>query len=223
MRLTSTSFRHNEPIPARCAFGVPDPVNHMQLGQNRNPQLSWSDIPPGAKSLVLLCIDTDVPSSLENFNKEGKVIRRDLPRVEFCHWVMVDIAARDGGIAEGECSNGITPRGKKNPPGPPGSRQGLNDYTSFMAADPEMSGDYYGYEGPCSPWNDERIHHYHFIVYATDLERCPVEGRFTAEDVKKAIRGHILAEARLTGTYTLNPALLPEQHQPRRTPSQPGG
>ena len=208
MKLTSTSFKHNDPIPGRCAFGIPDAREHMKLGQNRNPQLSWSDIPKGAKSLVLLCIDVDVPSSREDFNKEGKVIAASLPRVGFCHWAMVDIPARDGGVAEGECSDGITARGKKNPEGPPGSRQGINDYTAFMAGDPEMAGDYYGYEGPCSPWNDERIHHYHFTLYATDLARCPVSGRFTAADVHKAISGHVLAYAKLTGTYTMNQTLL---------------
>jgi hypothetical protein len=208
MKLTSTSFRHDERIPGRCAFGIPDATEHMKLGQNRNPQLAWSDIPKGARSLVLLCIDVDVPSSLDDFNKKGRVIAADLPRVEFSHWVMVDIPPRDGGVAEGECSDGITARGKKNPKGPPGSRQGINDYTGFMASDPDMAGDYYGYEGPCSPWNDERIHHYHFTLYATDLGRCPVEGRFTAADVRRAIAGHVLAEARLTGTYTLNQKLL---------------
>lgn len=208
MKLTSTSFRHEGPVPGHCAFGIPDSDAHMKLGGNRNPQLSWSEVPKGAKSLVLLCIDVDVPSSLENFNKEGKSIAVDLPRVEFCHWAMVDIAPRDGAVAEGECSDGITPHGKKNPKGPPGSRQGINGYTGFMASDPDMAGDYYGYEGPCPPWNDERIHHYHFTLYATDLERCPVEGRFTGADVQKAIRGHVLAEARLTGTYTLNQKFL---------------
>ena len=208
MKLTSTSFKHNEQIPGRCAFGIPDAKEHMKLGQNRNPQLAWSDIPKGAKSLVLLCIDVDVPSSLENFNKEGQVIETSLPRVEFCHWVMVDIPPRYGGVAEGECSDGITARGKGNPQGPPGSRQGINDYTGFMAGDSSMAGDYYGYDGPCSPWNDERIHHYHFTLYATDLERCSVSGRFTAAEVRQAIKGHVLAEAKLTGTYTLNQRLL---------------
>jgi len=208
MKLTSTSFRHNERIPGRCAFGIPDGTGHMKLGENRSPQLSWSGIPQGAKSLVLTCIDVDVPSSLENFNKDGKVISRKLPRVEFVHWVMVDIPAGDGGVAEGECSSGITARGKRSPPGPVGSRQGLNDYTGFMASDPEMEGDYFGWEGPCSPWNDELEHRYHFTLYATDLAKCPVSGRFTAAEVLKAIEGHVLDKATLTGTYTLNPDML---------------
>jgi phosphatidylethanolamine-binding protein (PEBP) family uncharacterized protein len=208
MKLTSTTFRDDARIPERCAFGVPDAAAHMRLGPNRNPALAWSELPAGTKSLVLLCIDVDVPSSLDNFNKEGRVIAADLPRVEFCHWAMVDIAARDGGVTEGECSDGITARGKKNPPGPPGSRQGINDYTGFMASDPEMAGDYYGYEGPCPPWNDERVHRYRFTLYATELARCPVPARFTAADAKKAIEGRVLGEATLTGTYTLNRKLL---------------
>jgi Raf kinase inhibitor-like YbhB/YbcL family protein len=208
MKLGSSSFRDNDRIPGRCAFGIADATEHMKLGQNRNPQLSWSGIPPGARSLVLLCIDIDVPSSLENFNKEGTVIAVGLPRVEFCHWAMVDIPARDGDVAEGECSDGITARGKKNPPGPPGSRQGINDYTGFMATDPAMAGDYYGYEGPCPPWNDELVHRYVFTLHATDLERCPVPARFTAADVRRAIEGHVLDQVSLTGTYTMNQKLL---------------
>lgn len=46
-----------------------------------------------------------------------------------------------------------------DPDVPAGSRQGLNDYTAFMAGS-EMAGDYFGYDGPCPPWNDERLHHY---------------------------------------------------------------
>ena len=68
-----------------------------------------------------------------------------------------------------------------------------------------MKGPYLGYDGPCPPWNDELLHHYNFELYATDLARCPVEGAFTGQEVKAAITGHVLAEARLTGTYSLNP------------------
>lgn len=205
MQLKSTSFADNGRIPEHCAFGIPDPVDHMKLGANRNPQLSWSGVPEAAQSLVLLCIDPDVPSSAENFNQEGKTIAGDLPRVDFTHWAMIDIAPTDGSISEGECSDGVTVGGKKSSPGPENSRQGINDYTSFMAGDADMEGDYFGYDGPCPPWNDERLHHYHFVLYAIDLVACPVQDRFTGPDVKRAIRSHILAEARLVGTYSLNP------------------
>ena len=68
MELTSATFGPNQRIPETCAFGIPDPDSHMRLGQNRNPQLHWSGIPDNARSLVLLCIDTDVPSALDAFN-----------------------------------------------------------------------------------------------------------------------------------------------------------
>jgi hypothetical protein len=70
-----------------------------------------------------------------------------------------------------------------------------------------MSGDYCGYDGPCPPWNDAIIHHYVFTLYALDIERVPVDGKFTGQQVRDAIRGHILDQASITGTYTLNPSL----------------
>ena len=205
MQLTSKTFDHNGWIPEKCAFGIKDDETRMALGENKNPELTWSNIPDEAQSLVLICVDTDVPSSLENFNKEGKTISANLPRVDFMHWVMVDIEPFDGGVEEAECSDGITPKGKQNPNGPPGSRQGINGYTNFMAGDPEMEGDYFGYEGPCPPWNDEIPHHYRFKLFACDIERCPVDGAFTGSDVLKAIEGHVIAETELTGLYSLNP------------------
>jgi phosphatidylethanolamine-binding protein (PEBP) family uncharacterized protein len=39
------------------------------------------------------------------------------------------------------------------------------------------------------------------------VEKLPVEGAFTAADVYRAMQGHVLAEAAIHGTYTLNPAL----------------
>ena len=140
MQLKSNSFENNGRVPEQCAFGIMHPVDHMQLGANRNPQLSWSGVPEAAKSLVLLCIDPDVPSSPENINQEGKTIAADLPRVDFTHWAMIDIAAKDSSIAEGECSDSVTAGGKKSPAGPGNSRQGSNDYTSFMAGDADMGG-----------------------------------------------------------------------------------
>lgn len=58
-----------------------------------------------------------------------------------------------------------------------------------------MAGQYSGDDGPCPPWNDERLHHYHFVIYVTDLARCPVEGAFTGPQVLSAIAGYALAEA----------------------------
>jgi phosphatidylethanolamine-binding protein (PEBP) family uncharacterized protein len=120
---------------------------------------------------------------------------------------MVDVPPTVSSIEEGACSTGVTSGGKQDPAGPEGARQGRNDYTDWFAGDPQMGGTYLGYDGACPPWNDELIHHYHFVVYATDLERCPVEGAFSGGDVEAAIQGHVLGEARVTATYTLNPSL----------------
>ena len=51
------------------------------------------------------------------------------------------------------------------------------------------------------------MHRYVFTVYALDIERLPIEGRFTGAEARAALQGHILAQASLTGTYTLNPKL----------------
>ena len=207
MQLMSSSFGHNQRIPEEFAFGAPDPAQHLRLSSNRNPHLRWTGVPSTARSLVLLCVDTDVPTKADDVNQEGRVVPASLPRAEFFHWLMVDIAPALHEIKAGACSDGIVARGKRNPKGPAGSRQGLNDYTLWFGADADMGGQYFGYDGPCPPWNDELLHHYHFVLYATDLARCPAEGAFTGQQLRQAIDGHILAEARLTGTYSLNPTV----------------
>ncbi len=207
MRLESQSIVDYEPMAEEFCFCVPAREGHVQMGENRNPQLSFADIPDGTRSLVLLCVDPDVPTKPDDVNQEGRSVPASLPRCDFYHWVMVDIPPDTPGIEAGEASSGITPKGKREPAGPAGSRQGLNDYTNWFAGDPDMGGDYLGYDGPCPPWNDEILHHYNFLLFATDLERCPVEGRFTGQDVMAAIEGHVLAAESLTGVYSLNPAL----------------
>ena len=207
MQLMSSSFGHEQRIPGEFAFAVPDPVGHLRLSSNRNPHLYWSGAPSATRSLVLLCVDTDVPTRADDVNKEGRVVPSELARTDFYHWVMVDIPPAVREIAAGACSDGIVARGKRAPAGPAGSRQGINDYTGWFAGDADMGGEYFGYDGPCPPWNDERLHHYHFVLYATDLARCPLDGAFTGAEVRSAIAGHVLAEAKLTGTYSLNPAV----------------
>ncbi len=205
MRLTSSSFNHNEVIPAANAFCVPDAEKHVSLGGNKNPALEWDGVPDGTKSLVLVCVDPDVPTVPETVNQENSTIPVDQPRCDFYHWVLVDIPGEAIGMQEGEFSEGITSGGKDGPAASRGMRQGVNDYTNWFADDKEMTGAYFGYDGPCPPWNDQRLHHYHFTLYALSLERCPVGDDFTAAEVLAAIEGHILGQARLTGLYSLNP------------------
>ncbi|WP_151638856.1 YbhB/YbcL family Raf kinase inhibitor-like protein [Noviherbaspirillum aerium] len=207
MKLWSESFKDGEPIPGEFAFCVIDPATHVAMSSNRNPHLAWSDVPDGTKSFALICHDIDVPSRGDDVNQEGKTVPADLPRVGFFHWTLIDLPASTQSIAAGQYSSEVTARGKSGPEisGGGAGRHGINDYTSWFAGDANMSGDYYGYDGPCPPWNDSILHRYVFTVYALDVERLPVDGKFTGAQLIEAMQGHILGEAKMTGTYTLNP------------------
>lgn len=205
MHLRSDNFANGQPIPAEFAFGRRgEPV---ALSDNRNPQLAWRDAPTGTRSFVLTCIDPDVPSRGDDVNQPGRTVPANLPRVEFVHWLMANIPAECGELAAGSCSDGITAHGKRAPFGPPGSVQGVNDYTGWFAGDADMGGDYLGYDGPCPPWNDARLHHYHFKLHALDVAALSLRHGFTLAELRAAMAGRVLAEAELIGTYSLNPAL----------------
>ena len=124
--------------------------------------------------------------------------------------MLVDLPPQPGEIKAGEFSHEVTVRGKAGPSvpnAPRGTRQGINDYTLWFASDKDMSGDYYGYDGPCPPWNDSIVHHYVFTLYALDVAKCGVSGTFKGGDVRHAMRDHVLSEARIPGLYSLNPTV----------------
>jgi Raf kinase inhibitor-like YbhB/YbcL family protein len=205
MTISSRSFRDQQRIPGRCAFARRSPSGHVRLAENLSPHLRWSAVPSAARSLVLTCIDADAPTQPDDVNREGREVPIALPRTEFVHWLLVDLPPTLTELPEGACSRGVTARGKSQPAGPDGSRQGLNDYTGWFKGDPAMEGRYLGYDGPCPPWNDARVHRYRFELLALDLDRCPVEGTFDLAQLRKAIDGHVLARASITGLYSLNP------------------
>ncbi len=215
MKLWSDSWANGEPIPSRYAAGRTE-GGGVGFSDNLSPHLAWSEAPAGTRSFALICHDFDVPSRGDDVNQSDREVPADLPRVDFFHWVMVDIPAAVGELREGEWSRGFTPHGKAGPvPRLDGLRaelaavrHGLNDYTGWFAANPDMAGDYFGYDGPFPPFNDSLIHHYVFTVYALNATRTPIEGVFTGPAVRQAIYPHVLAEATLSGTYTLNRRLL---------------
>src|SRR6185437_4190435 len=126
MQIRSDSFGNHARMPAEFAFGKSGDNGEMcVLAGNRNPQLACSDI--------------DVPSKGDDVNKEGRSVPSDLPRVDFAHWLMIDVPATCNAIAAGACSDGITPHGKRSPDGPAGSRQGRNGYSEWFASDPDMA------------------------------------------------------------------------------------
>lgn len=207
MKLASSSFADGGVIPAEFAFCAQDHATHVTLSKNRNPQLAWSGAPAGACSFAVICHDPDVPSRGDDVNQEGRVVPKSLARIDFFHWVLVDLPAHVATVEAGEFASSVTPRGKPGPEAPQGARQGINDYTGWFASDAEMAGDYFGYDGPCPPWNDEIPHRYVFTVFALDVERLSVTGNFGGNDVRRAVEGHVLAQASITGRYTLNPAV----------------
>lgn len=202
MQLTSHTVHNGAPIDREYAAG-----DASGFAPNRNPHLAWHDAPQGTQSFVVLCVDPDVPTVPETVGRQDMRIPRDQPRCDFVHWVMVDVPASVQEIAEGSCSDGFVAKGKTAPAGPTGSRQGLNDFTGWFAGSADMAGDYLGYDGPYPPFNDERVHRYFFRVFALDVPALVLPTPFTASDVHRAMHGHVLAEAALHGTYTLNPEL----------------
>ena len=208
MKLISNSFADGERIPGDFAFCIPHADHHVCLGKNLNPHLAWSDIPAGTKSFAIICHDPDVPSVGDDVNQEGKTIPASLPRVDFFHWVLIDLPPTITEIAAGEFSKDVTPRGKPGPQSLHGSRQGINNYTDWFAGDNDMRGDYYGYDGPCPPWNDEIMHRYVFTVYALNVSQIETGLQLSGADLRERIIKQRIDHASLLGRYSLNPTLI---------------
>ena len=204
----SDSLAEGERVPDAHAFGVPDGEGKAAAeGGNRSPHLRWSGHPDGAQSFAVIVYDPDVPADAADVNSEETTLPVDQERADFPHWLLVDIPADVTELPEGAGSTEIVVGGK-----PTGATEhgvtGVNGYTDFLAEDPDMQGTYGGYDGPFPPWNDERLHHYHFTVCALDVPSLGLEGDFTLDDVRSAMEGHVLDEGRLVATYTLKEDLL---------------
>ena len=183
LNLNIEAWNDGDPIPDEYAFCIPADTDHITMGANKSPAMSWSGAPDGTKSFAIICNDPDVPSVIDDVNQEGKIIPADLPRVDFCHWVLVDISAEITSLAIGAESDGITPGGKAHGPTDLGVR-GINRYTEWFI-----------------------LHHYVFTVYALDVDSLGLSGTFSCRDAHETMAGHVLAEGSCTGTYTLNPDL----------------
>jgi Raf kinase inhibitor-like YbhB/YbcL family protein len=101
----------------------------------------------------------------------------DAPGGTFIHWVIYNIPGTASDLPEG-----LPREGKLTD----GSIQGTNDFNVI------------GYRGPSPPRG--RTHHYHFTLYALDT-MLPVETGVTAARLLELIEGHVIATARLMGTY----------------------
>jgi Raf kinase inhibitor-like YbhB/YbcL family protein len=200
MHVRSDSFEHRKPIPAEFAMGAPE-----GFGGNRNPHLAWDDVPAGTQSFALLCIDPDAPTDGALVVDAATPIPVEHPRGDFVHWAVADIPADVREIPAGSCSDGVSRHGK--PAGrDAGGRRGFNDYTGWFAGDADMGGDWFGYDGPYPPAHDLRVHRYFFRVFALDVPMLELPEKFAAGDVLHAMHGHVLGEAAIYGTYSLNGA-----------------
>ena len=95
----------------------------------------------------------------------------DAPGGSYVHWIVWNI---DPGLKEIK-ENSI----------PEGGVQGMNDFKKR------------NYGGPCPPG---RAHQYAFRIYALDT-LLNVSSNGTKKELEKAMEGHILSRAQLTGSY----------------------
>ena len=66
-----------------------------------------------------------------------------------------------------------------------GARQGINDYTGWFAGDADMAGNYFGYDGPCPPWNDETRPSLHLHALRARRDRAAAStGEFTGAEAR---------------------------------------
>ncbi len=97
------------------------------------------------------------------------------PKLTWVHWVLYNIPANATGLPQAVAAKAL----------PAGTKEGLNDWRRA------------GYGGPCPPIGRHRYFH---KLYALDVV-LPDLGRPTKADIEKAMKGHVLAETQLIGTY----------------------
>jgi len=102
----------------------------------------------------------------------------DAPGGTWVHWVMYDLPVSLTHLSEAVPAKDNVENG---------GRQGINDFRRV------------GYGGPCPPPGP--VHRYFFKLYALD-HSTGLPARATKRQLMEAMKGHILAEAQLVGTYS---------------------
>ncbi len=101
----------------------------------------------------------------------------DAPRGTWVHWVLYDLPPTVASLSEGIAALESTPEG---------ATHGRNDFGRL------------GYGGPAPP---SGTHRYFFRLFALD-RRLGLAPGATAQALRRAMDGHILAEAERMGTYS---------------------
>lgn len=199
-------------LPLSSAFCLPKDA--AGTPQDKSPGIRWRNAPKATRSFVLLAVDPDVTTDLSLMNKPGVVIPTDSPRQDIWHWVLIDIPPTIHRLAPGEEGDRFVPGGK--PIGPTGHGvRGSNDYWPYFNKNPSMpesmKGPYGGYDGPCPPNNDQKIHDYKFRVFALDVPSLGLTGQFFAADVLRAMQGHVLAQGEAAAPFDFNDFSIPRR------------
>ena len=143
-------------------------AGHTAPGGNLSPPVQWSPGPSGTRSYAIILKDLDAPVHAAHANQEGQDIAAAAPRRDFYHWLLADIPPSVTALSAGQSL------------GQPGR-------SNYRGTKP-------GYQGPCPPWNDQRVHHYLLRVYAVDTPHLNLPDRFTGKQLETALDGHVLAE-----------------------------
>jgi len=214
LKVTVSSIKPGGMIPEKFSFCQPAATGHVAPGKDISPRVTWTKGPKGTQSYAITLTDTDSPKTdRDKMNKEGMTVPKTAERQTFYHWVMVDIPGNLSALKEGAASKERVVHGKQ-PMSSPDGKQGLNMFTVVFAANDALKGKYYGYDGPCPPWNDENVHHMHFTVYALSVKTLGLPADFDGAAAIEAMKGKVLAEGKLDTIYTTNPAtgaVVPKQ------------
>jgi Raf kinase inhibitor-like YbhB/YbcL family protein len=159
----------------------PIPEVYSCLGDNVSPDLTWSGVPAGAKSLLLLVYDLDA----------GFESGATAP-IGFAHWIVFNIPPGSIGYAEGMPAGEVLADG---------ALQGTNDFAPFQEPGSTFPGGasvkVVGYDGPCPGAK----HRYRFALYALDT-MLDLPAGVTMSQVLEAMEGHVVAEAGVVGAFT---------------------
>lgn len=189
LQIQVEGIANQKAIPEKFALCQPDGEGKSKGADNIRPTISWGHAPKGTKAFAVVVTDPDVPADFANAGQEGKVVKEDAKRQLFYHWALADIPAEVTQI----------------PGGPSRDAPAFGKAASGSLAKYVDNPTQYG--GPCPPWNDQRVHHYTFTVYALKVPTLDVPDAPTAAEVEAAAKKAAIAFASQTGTYTLNPEL----------------
>jgi Raf kinase inhibitor-like YbhB/YbcL family protein len=185
-------------LPLSAAFCAPPSV--APEAHDVSPAVSWSRGPRATRSYALIMTDLDVPKDLGAGAKPGALIAADVPRVPFIHWVLIDIPPSITHLKKGQESAGFAPG-----PRPLGltehGRRGANVYSGYYPKGSPLAGPRGGYDGPCPPKNDLKVHRYQTRVYALDVKTLGLDGVFFGDTAMQRMNGHVLASGAVTALY----------------------